>query len=80
MQLKLMTFLKGYKTTVFEVCIGMRLKSIHKGHITRIQLFSLRSPQHKFAVLSFCHNVEVINGKPVITQFLAGTNHLKYLL
>ena len=44
MQLKLMTFLKRHKTTVFEVCIGMRLKSIHKGHIIRMQLFSLRSP------------------------------------
>ena len=80
MQLKLMTFLKRYKTTVVEVCIGMRLKLIHKGHIIRMQLFSLRPPQRKFAVLSFCYNVKVISGKPVITQFPAGTNHLKSLL
>ena len=44
MQLKLMTFLKRYKTTVFDVRIDMRLKSIHKGHIIRMQLFSLRPP------------------------------------
>ena len=44
MQLKLMKVLKRHKTTVFEVCIGMRLKAIHKGHIIRMQLFSLRSP------------------------------------
>ena len=39
-----MTFLKGHKTTVFEVRIGMRLKLIHKGHIIKMQLFSRRSP------------------------------------
>ena len=72
-----MTFLKRHKTTVFKLRIGMRLKSIHKGHIIRMQLFSLRSPQRKLSVLSFSHNVEVISGKPVITQFPAGTNHLR---
>ena len=44
MQLKLVTFLKRYKTTICEARIGMRLKSIHKGHIIRMQLFSQRSP------------------------------------